>query len=247
MNPFDLSGKKILVTGASSGIGFETCRAIVRQGGTFIAVARRVDFLEKLIEECGSQNSFIAADLSQMDDIKAIVDAIENIDGIVHSAGIVSLAPVKFYSEQLMNQMRSINFDSITYIVNLIFKKKKINKGSSIVLVSSVAGIFGMKGNGIYAASKGALIAISKVWANEFAVSKTRVNCVSPGMVKTEITSKSIENLSLEVIQEDEKKYPLGYGTPEQVADPIVFLLSDASSWITGQNLVLDGGRTSTI
>lgn len=247
MNPFDLSGKKILVTGASSGIGFETCRAIVRQGGTFIAVARRVDFLEKLIEECGSQNSFIAADLSQMDDIKAIVDAIENIDGIVHSAGIVSLAPVKFYSEQLMNQMRSINFDSITYLVNLIFKKKKINKGSSIVLVSSVAGIFGMKGNGIYAASKGALIAISKVWANEFAVSKTRVICVSPGMVKTEITSKSIENLSLEVIQEDEKKYPLGYGTPEQVADPIVFLLSDASSWITGQNLVLDGGRTSTI
>ena len=114
-------------------------------------------------------------------------------------------------------------------------------------MVSSVAGIFGMKGNGIYAASKGALIAISKVWANEFAVSKTRVNCVSPGMVKTEITSKSIENLSLEVIQEDEKKYPLGYGTPEQVADPIVFLLSDASSWITGQNLVLDGGRTSTI
>ena len=124
MNPFDLSGKKILVTGASSGIGFETCRAIVRQGGTFIAVARRVDFLEKLIEECGNQNSFIAADLSQMDDIKAIVDAIENIDGIVHSAGIVSLAPVKFYSEQLMNEMRSINFDSITYLVNLIFKKK---------------------------------------------------------------------------------------------------------------------------
>jgi len=247
MNPFDLSGKKILVTGASSGIGFETCRAIVRQGGTFIAVARRVDFLEKLIEECGNQNSFIVADLSQMDDIKAIVDAIENIDGIVHSAGIVSLAPVKFYSEQLMNEMRSINFDSITYLVNLIFKKKKINKGSSIVLVSSVAGLFGMKGNGIYAATKGALIAISKVWANEFAVSKTRVNCVSPGMVKTEITSKSIENLSLEVIQEDEKKYPLGYGTPEQVADPIVFLLSDASSWITGQNLVLDGGRTSTI
>ncbi|WP_276380613.1 SDR family NAD(P)-dependent oxidoreductase [Flavobacterium sp. H4147] len=247
MNPFDLSGKKILVTGASSGIGFETCRAIVRQGGTFVAVARRTDFLEKLIKECGNQNSFIAADLSQMDDIKAIVETIENIDGIVHSAGIVSLAPVKFYSEQLMNEMRSINFDSITYLVNLIFKKKKINKGSSIVLVSSVAGLFGMKGNGIYAASKGALIAISKVWANEFAVSKTRVNCVSPGMVKTEITSKSIENLSLEVIQEDEKKYPLGYGTPEQVAYPIVFLLSDASSWITGQNLVLDGGRTSTI
>ncbi|MDX6188207.1 SDR family oxidoreductase [Flavobacterium sp. Fl-318] len=247
MNPFDLSGKKILVTGASSGIGYETCLAIVRQGGTFIAVARRQDFLEKLIEDCTGENSFIAADLSKMEDIKSIVDTIENIDGIVHSAGIVSLAPVKFYSEELMNEMRAINFDSIAYLVNLIFKKKKINKGSSIVLVSSIAGLFGMKGNGIYAASKGALIAISKVWASEFANSKTRVNCVSPGMVKTEITSKSIEDLSLEVIQQDEKKYPLGYGDPVQVANPIVFLLSEASSWITGQNIVLDGGRTSTI
>ncbi|WP_343697523.1 SDR family oxidoreductase [Flavobacterium sp.] len=247
MNPFDLSGKKILVTGASSGIGYETCQAIVRQGGTFVAIARRKDFLEKLIAECGSENSFIAADLSKMEDIKSIVETIENVDGIVHSAGVVTLAPVKFYSEELMNEMRSINFDSIAYLINLIFKKKKINKGSSIVLVSSIAGLFGMKGNGIYAASKGALIAISKVWANEFASSKTRVNCVSPGMVKTEITSKSIEDLSLEVIQQDEKKYPLGYGEPSQVANPIVFLLSDASSWITGQNLVLDGGRTSTI
>lgn len=247
MNPFDLSGKKILVTGASSGIGYETCLAIARQGGTFIAVARRKDFLEKLVEECGTGHSLITADLSKMEDIKTIVDTIENIDGIVHSAGIVSLAPVKFYSEELMNEMRSINFDSIAYLINLIFKKKKINKGSSIVLVSSIAGLFGMKGNGIYAASKGALIAISKVWASEFAVSKTRVNCVSPGMVKTEITSKSIEDLSLEVIQQDEKKYPLGYGDPVQVANPIVFLLSEASSWITGQNIVLDGGRTSTI
>jgi NAD(P)-dependent dehydrogenase (short-subunit alcohol dehydrogenase family) len=247
MNPFDLSGKKILVTGASSGIGYETCLAITRQGGMFIAIARREDFLGKLIAECGNQNSYIVADLSKMEDIKAIVDKIENIDGIVHSAGIVSLAPVKFYSEELMNEMRSINFDSIVYLINLIFKKKKINKGSSIVLVSSIAGLFGMKGNGIYAASKGALIAISKVWASEFGTSKIRVNCVSPGMVKTEITSKSIDDLSLEVIQQDQKKYPLGYGDPIQVANPIVFLLSEGSSWITGQNIVLDGGRTSVI
>ena len=104
-----------------------------------------------------------------------------------------------------------------------------------------------MKGNGIYAASKGALIAISKVWASEFSSNRIRVNCVSPGMVKTEITNKSIDDLSLEVIQQDEKKYPLGYGEAIQVANPIIFLLSEASSWITGQNLILDGGRTSTI
>jgi NAD(P)-dependent dehydrogenase (short-subunit alcohol dehydrogenase family) len=247
MNPFDLSGKIILVTGASSGIGYETCLSISRQGGTFIAVARRVELLEKLIEECGNKNSFILADLSQTEDIQKIVELMPNIDGIVHSAGIVTLAPVKFYSKELMNSIRETNFDSITLLINLITKKKKINKGSSIVLVASIAGLFGMKGNGIYAASKGALIAISKVWASEFSSNRIRVNCVSPGMVKTEITNKSIEDLSLEVIQQDEKKYPLGYGEVIQVANPIIFLLSEASSWITGQNLILDGGRTSTI
>ncbi len=247
MNPFDLSGKIILVTGASSGIGYETCLSISRQGGTFIAVARRVELLKKLIEECGNKNSFILADLSQTEDIQKIVELMPNIDGIVHSAGIVTLAPVKFYSKELMNSIRETNFDSIALLINLITKKKKINKGSSIVLVASIAGLFGMKGNGIYAASKGALIAISKVWASEFSSNRIRVNCISPGMVKTEITNKSIEDLSLEVIQQDEKKYPLGYGEAIQVANPIIFLLSEASSWITGQNLILDGGRTSTI
>jgi NAD(P)-dependent dehydrogenase (short-subunit alcohol dehydrogenase family) len=246
-NPFDLSGKIFLVTGASSGIGFETCLAISRQGGRFIAIARRKNLLKKLIEQSGVDNSYILADLTQIDDIKKIIEIIPNVDGVVHSAGIVSLAPAKFYTKEFMNAIRETNFDSITLLINLIVKKKKINKGSSIVLVASIAGLFGMKGNGIYAASKGALIAISKVWSNEFSSNRIRVNCVSPGMVKTEITNKSIEVLSVEIIQQDEKKYPLGYGEAVQVANPIIFLLSEASSWITGQNLILDGGRTSTI
>jgi NAD(P)-dependent dehydrogenase (short-subunit alcohol dehydrogenase family) len=246
-SPFDLTGKTYLVTGASSGIGYETCLAISRQGGKFIAIARRNDLLEKLIEESNDGNSYYTIDLADVNNIKDLVEKLPNIDGIVHCAGIVSLAPLKFYSEDLMNKIREVNFDSIVYLVNQILKKKKLNKESSIVLTTSIAGLFGMKGNGIYAASKGALISISKVWANELAVSRIRVNCVSPGMVKTEITNKSIEDLSIEVIQEDEKKYPLGYGQAIQVANPIIFLLSDASSWITGQNLVLDGGRTSII
>ena len=247
MNPFDLTGKKILVTGATSGIGYATCLAIHKQGGTFIAIGRREDHLQKLIKECGESNEILIVDLKDDKSIELLVEQIPKIDGVVHSAGIVSLAPVKFYTKKLMEDLRMTNFDSIVYLVNLLAKKKKLNKQSSIVLVSSIAGLFGMKGNGIYAASKGALIAISKVWANELALSQTRVNCVSPGMVKTEITNKSIEDLSLEVIQLDEKKYPLGYGEPEQVANPIVFLLSEASSWITGQNIVLDGGRTAVI
>lgn len=246
-NPFDLSGKTFLVTGASSGIGYETCLAISRQRGKFIAIARRNDLLLKLINESNQDNLQFTLDLSNINNIKNLVELLPNIDGIVHCAGTVSLAPLKFYSEELMNSIRSVNFDSIVYLINQIVKKKKLNKASSIVLTTSIAGLFGMKGNGIYAASKGALISISKVWANELAVNRIRVNCVSPGMVKTEITNKSIEDLSIEVIQEDEKKYPLGYGEALQVANPIIFLLSDASSWITGQNLVLDGGRTSII
>ena len=244
-NPFNLSGKLFLVTGGSSGIGYETCLAISKQGGKFIAVARRKDLLEKLIENSGRDNSYIIADLSKIEDIQKIIEVIPNVDGVVHSAGIVSSATAKFYTKELMDLIRETNFDSIALLINLIVKKKKINKGSSIVLVASVAGLFGMKGIGIYAASKGALIAISKVWANEFSNNGIRVNCVSPGMVRTEITNKYIELLSIEVIQQDEKKYPLGYGDAIQVANPIIFLLSEASSWITGQNLVLDGGRTS--
>ena len=246
-DPFMLKGKKYLVTGASSGIGHETCQAIVRQGGTFIAVARREDFLKELIAECGQENSYIVADLTNLEDIKLLVDQLDKIDGLVHSAGVVSRAAAKFYNEEIMSSMRVINFDSIVHLMSLLLKKKKVNRDSSIVLVCSIAAMFGTSGNGIYAASKGALVAISKVWANEFSKMGIRVNCVSPGMVKTEINDRSIEELSLEVVQADEKKYPLGYGEPEQVANPIVFLLSEASSWITGHNLVLDGGRTTSI
>ncbi len=110
-NPFDLTGKTFLVTGASSGIGYETCLAISRQGGKFIAIARRSDFLLKLISESNQDNVQYTLDLSNIDNIKKFVELIPNIDGIVHCAGIVSLAPLKFYSEELMNSIRSINYD----------------------------------------------------------------------------------------------------------------------------------------
>ena len=244
---FSLENKTIVVTGASSGIGYQTCISIHNQGGKFIALARREDLLIKLIAETSDSNSYIVSDITKDNDIQMIVNSIDKIDGIVHCAGIVSLAPVKFYSPKLMEDIRAVNYDSILHLVNLLFKKKKVNKESSVVLVSSLAGVFGMKGNGIYAGTKGALIAISKVWANEFASMKIRVNCVSPGMVRTEITNQSIINLSKEVIEEDEKKYPLGYGNPEDVSNPIIFLLAKGSQWITGQNIILDGGRSSAI
>ncbi len=247
-NLFQLKGKKFLVTGASSGIGYEVCKTIALMGGHFIAVARRADLLEKLVAECDAEgSSYISADLSNTEEIKAIITKVEKIDGVVHSAGIVKLAPLKFYKEEMMDEMRKINYDSIVILMNLLTKNKKLNHQSSIVLISSISGIYGMKANGIYAGIKGALIGISKSWANELAATKTRVNIVAPGMVKTEITQNTIDILSAEVVAEDEKKYPLGYGSAEDVAYPIAFLLSDASKWITGQTIILDGGRTACI
>lgn len=245
---FDLKGKTFLVTGASSGIGYEVCKIIALMNGHFIAVARRGELLGSLIEQHGTINStFIVADLSTNDGIEKVVSAIDKIDGLVHSAGIVKLAPVKFYKQQLMDEMRVINYDSILILMAGLQKNKKFNQGSSSVLISSLAGLFGTKGNGIYAGLKAGLIGIAKVWAGEFASSTSRINVVSPGQVRTEITKIITNSLSTEVIALDESKYPLGYGDPEDVAYPVVFLLSDAAKWITGQNIILDGGRTACI
>jgi NAD(P)-dependent dehydrogenase (short-subunit alcohol dehydrogenase family) len=128
-----------------------------------------------------------------------------------------------------------------------MLKKKKFNKPSSIVFLSSIASLYGMKGNGLYAITKASLNIMAKTYANELANKKIRVNTVAPGMVNTQITLDASEFLSDEAILKDKKKYPLGYGEPKDVALPIVFLLSDASKWITGQVLVLDGGRTAVI
>ena len=247
-NLFDLKGKTFLITGASSGIGYEICKTISLMNGNFIAVARREELLKTLIERHGTVgSSYIISDLSTHLGIEEVVKKIDKIDGLVHSAGIVKIAPLKFYKQQLMDEIRVINYDSILYLMSSLQKNRKFNWASSSVLISSISGLFGMKGNGIYAGLKAGLIGISKVWANELAISNSRINVVSPGMVKTNITTNSINDLSEEIIANDQAKYPLGYGNPEDVAYPVVFLLSDAAKWITGQNIVLDGGRTACI
>lgn len=245
---FTLNGKRILVTGASSGIGYATCLLINSLGGNFIGVSRRQDKLKELLSASENDaNSIISADITKDGDIEQIIKTVSNLDGIVHSAGIAVRLPLKFYKKEVLDQTRAVNYDSIVLLVNGLLKQKKLNKRSSIVLVSSIAGLFGSKGNGIYAGTKGALIAIAKVWASELASSGIRVNAVAPGMVKTDIAMAAVETLSAETIAEDEKKYPLGYGNPIDVAAPIAFLLSEASKWITGEVLITDGGRTMNV
>lgn len=248
MNKFSLENKTILVSGATSGIGLELCKQIVANSGNFIGLGRNTSVLQHYIDENNlHQSKAIVADLSDEKSILASLENVEKIDGYVHSAGIVQNNPLQFFNKELYDQIRTVNLDSSLIILSQLLKKKKLNKPASVVFVSSISGMYGMKGNGIYGITKSSLNIMAKTYANELAGKKIRVNAVAPGMVNTQITLDANDFLSEEVINEDKKKYPLGYGEPEDVALPIVFLLSDASKWITGQVMVLDGGRTAII
>lgn len=249
-SPFSLEGKTILVTGASSGIGLSICRAIVASGGKVIGVARREDRLKEMVNELGDTcASYLSADLSQDADIVNIVTHIPEINGLVYAAGISKLTPLKFVKRESLEEVMNINYFSMVLLISQIIREKKIKKGvySSIVLISSVAQQIGTKSSLLYTGSKGAMSAASRVIANELSSLKIRVNTVEPGMVQTAMASEMEDLLSREVVEKDVKQYPLGYGKPEDVANATVFLLADASKWMTGQSLTLDGGRYKLI
>lgn len=244
-NPFDLEGRTILVTGASSGIGKQICFSVAEQGGKVIATGRNeIRLKDTLANLPGKEHDFILADLTSGDDRKKLVQKLPVLNGLVYSAGVVKYIPTKFYSEKIFHEIRSINYDAIFLLIPELLKKKHIAGGGSIVLISSIMGMIGVMGGGIYAGTKGAMISTARVLALELASMKIRVNCLAPGMVKTPMAENARDAVSSEAIAEDEKRYPFGYGNPEDVANPAVFLLSDASKWITGTTIVLDGGYT---
>ena len=245
-SPFSLKDKIILVTGASSGIGLSICRAVVASGGKVIGIARREDQLKEMERELSPEYaSYIQADLSLDADIEKIVTKMPEVNGLVYAAGITKLSPLKFIKRQDLEEVMNINYFSMVLLLSQITRKKKIKRNaySSIVLISSVAQQIGTKSSLLYTGSKGAMSAGSRVIANELSLQKIRVNTIEPGMVQTAMASEMEDMLSKEVVEKDMKQYPLGYGTPEDVANAAVFLLSDASKWMTGQSLTLDGGR----
>lgn len=248
MDNFSLRDKLILISGATSGIGFEICKQVHNSGGNFIGIGRNTIDLQKFIDSNEILNSkVISVDLSQESQITDTVNIIDQVDGFVHCAGIVQNNPIQFFNKDLYHQIRTVNLDSALTILSQLLKLKKLNKPSSVIFMSSISGIFGMKGNGLYAITKSSLNIMAKTYANELSGKRIRVNAIAPGMVNTKITQDANDFLSEEVIELDKKKYPLGYGEPEDVALPVIFLLSDASRWITGQVIVLDGGRTAII
>lgn len=241
--PLDFSGKNILVTGASSGFGRATSIALSELNANVVLSARngsRLDESFALMKDGNHQ--IIPFDLSVIDGIHDFVSQLPLLDGAVMCAGILQTVPVQFVDFDSINKLFGTNAFAPFIMVKELLKQRKIKKGGAIVFVSSIATIKAANGNSIYAASKGAIDAFCKNLALECARMKIRCNIVQPGLVRTGISDMNV--VTEDDLNKAEQKHPLGAGTVDDIANGIVFLLSDSSRWITGTSLVIDGGAT---
>lgn len=244
-NPFSLENKTILVTGASSGIGKAIAIECAKMGAKVVVTGRneaRLQETHSLLE--GNQPDYIVADLSVNEDVVRVSKELSTLNGLVNCAGLTKVAPFPFATRDSFEEVMNVNFFAPTELTRLLVKSKKIGKGSSIVFISSVSGVYcSAIASSIYSASKGAVNGLVKGIALDLASKGIRVNCVNPGMIDTHIFSEG--KITQEQLKEDTERYPLKrYGKPEEVAYAVIYLLSDASSWTTGSNLLIDGGYT---
>lgn len=244
-NPFSLAGKTILVTGASSGIGQATAIACSNMGARVIAAARNEERLRATLSQLNANvadHMMLLADLTSVEELEQLVKSLPQLDGAVLCAGNSVTLPLQFGSRDKFDEMFDVNFFAPVELLRLMYKKKVLQKGASVVLIASIGGTHSfMPGNGVYGASKAALNSIMKYAAREFSPRKIRVNSICPGMVDTPLIHRG--TITEEQLAEDAKRYPLGrYGRPDDIANGALFLLSDASSWLTGRDLVIDGG-----
>ncbi len=247
-NPFTLEGKTILVTGASSGIGRETAIVCSKMGASVVITARNEDRLKQTLSAMeGTSHILIQADITLADDIDRISVSVPNLNGIVHCAGVGDRTLLKMVREKDIERVMKANFDAPVLLQRALLKKKKVQPESSIVFIASRAPYAPAPGNGIYAASKGALLAYAKVLGLELAPQKIRVNSVCPAMVWTDLVQRDAEINGVDYSQV-EQSYPLKrFGKPEDVANLVVYLLSNASEWMTGSSIDITGGGEFTL
>lgn len=240
-NPFIIEDKNILITGAASGIGKAVVKNLINYDNKIIAVDKNLNGLNQLKEEICSENlQIIKTDIKEKNDI---INSIRfTLDGLVNCAGIIKLIPFKSITEKSIREITINNYESSVLLTSSLIKKRKIKSGSSIVFVSSIMSVVGTQINSLYAGSKSAIVGITRTLALEMAREKIRVNSISPAFVETPMLDFIGQFISIE---ENKKDHPLGFGKPEDVANAIVFLLSDASKWITGTNLIVDGGYSA--
>lgn len=249
-NPFTLKGKTILITGAGGGIGRASAVACAKMGATIIVTDINEVTLKETLDilngECPKEHQLFVADLTNDEALDQLVKDIPALDGMVCNAGISKVLPIQFLNSDDMGRIVNINAFAPMYLTQKLYKKKKLNKGGSIVFTESISGVKMVSmGAVMYAVSKNALDAFMRNAALEFAVRNIRVNSVNPSRVNTNIVKNAV--YSEEEVAKDIQTYPLKrYAEPEEIANAIIFLLSDASSYITGHALIIDGGKTLT-
>lgn len=242
---FSLEGKRILITGASSGIGKAVAQQCATAGATCIITARHCERLKDTLNTLpGDGHEMIISDLTSLSDIDSLVSKVGRLDGIVCCAGIVEPKLFKFTDEEDLTSIFNINTYSNIRLLRSLVQEKKFNKKASVIIISSISGVkCGYIGGAIYGASKGAVEGFVKALAIELSSRKIRVNTITPGMIETPLLNNS--EIGEDLINADIQRYPLKrYGKPEEVGYAAVYLLSDATEWITGTSLLIDGGYT---
>lgn len=250
-NPFDLSGKLIVISGASSGIGRQCAIDCSRMGAKVALLGRDILRLQETLSYLeGHGHQYFSVDLSISADIVPIVfnivDIMGRIDGVVNCAGISGVFPLKNMTEERILYFLKTNVVSSLELTRECLKKKNFNSnGGSVIFMSSITGIVGDKGKSLYGLTKGALITAAKALAIEFADRRIRINSISPGAILTPINASLPYMADPERREQLENKHLLGLGETTDISNGVIYLLSDASRWVTGQNLIIDGGYTA--
>lgn len=249
-NPFSLEGKNIIVTGASSGIGQQVAITCSRMGARVVLIGRNEERLAETRNQLeGEGHITLSYDLTELDGLKDLAGSIVNqigvIDGLVNCAGISTVLPFKLMSPEKVEDFFKTNVYATVELTRQVLNIKNVNKqGCSVIFFASVMGVVGENAKSLYSLTKGALISGCRSLAIEYATKKIRVNVVSPGIVETAINRNQPYLADPEKRKVTESMHPLGLGTTDDIANACVYLLSDASRWVTGQNLIVDGGYT---
>lgn len=251
-NPFSLKDHLIIVTGASSGIGRQCAVSCSHQGGKIVLMGRNQARLEETLELMSSRGDHTAYSIDltsfeQVEDcIKEIVKKSGKINGLINCAGISTTLPINMVKPDKLEEFFRTNVQSSVNLTRIVTKQSNFSEtGGSIIFISSVMGEVGESGKSIYSITKGALIAGSRSLAIELAPRKIRINCISPGVVDTPMSKNAVYSRNEESLNKIKSLHPMGLGQPEDIANACVYLLSDASRWITGINLIADGGYTA--
>ncbi len=246
-NPFLLRGKTILITGGAGGIGSATAKLCIQLGARVVLTDIRDDALHAILtalpqSQNGEPNLCFTADLTDAGQMASLVELCPQLDGVVLNAGVMKLVLTQFITEEELARIQKINLNAPIMLTRSLLKKKKISKGGSIVFTASAAGVYRVSiGNGIYATTKCGIDAFMRTVALEMGPKGIRCNSVNPGMVETAL----IDSFTEEQKEKEKMNYPLRrFAKPEDIAYGIAYLLSDASSFVTGTALKIDGGMT---